>query len=521
VRIDRIRVLDPAGADANGNGVPDWVEARLGSENALLTTAGQSLVSPVCLEGIARDVASASLAANGQPVTPVASTDNRWFANVALPSDGNALPLVASFENGNLEQPHAVAWTPTNVLTGGLLTVRSGDSLRLTAFPGASPDSGAIAITGLKQAITTTADAPVVHTFERGNWALASNGATATQSSSYNGLAANLALDGNTSGNPYTNCAFTNSAANSWWQVDLGQNREVSRVTLFNRNDNVSLRVRLSNFRISVLDASNNEVIAQNFFEGSGNVDEAFSWDLPQTVTGRKVKVQLLGYNNMGDGYLTLAEVQVFPPELYTLAATHTDSNGTVTTGNMQVKVVSPDFGPVLMTRTDRWRDWTTNVPTSLPLEFDSRLKVAELTPVHGYYKLQAAAMTDKPVHVIARSEVAGSVAARGTVDPFLIGDPYDTGYVEILDTLADGVIYGRLSVVADRLPPGGYVEIQIWAGGAHFGSGATIKRLYASDFGANGVAYVDVYYPSKDALSSFCAYYRLKDANGNLLSGY
>ena len=75
--------------------------------------------------------------------------------------------------------------------------------------------------------------------------------------------------------------------------------------------------------------------------------------------------------------------------------------------------------------------------------------------------------------------------------------------------------------MVADRLPPGGYVEVQIWAGGAQFADGTTLKKLYASDFDANGQAYVLLYYPSQAAISSFCAYYRLYDGNGKLLSGH
>lgn len=516
VRIDRVRVLDTSGADANANGVPDWVEARLGTENGLLTTNNQSPVSPVCLEGVARSLAGASLTADGTPVTLEAGIDNRWFANVALPNDGTAKPITATFEDSWLEQNHAVAWTATNTLSGSTLTVRSGDSLRLTAFPGSTPDSGTVNITGAGAPVNTTADVPVVRTFEYKNFALAANGATATQSSNYTGpYGAANAIDGNIAGSSFTH---TNNVANSWWQVDLGQDRLVNRVVLFNREN---FQDRLSNFRVSVLNASNTEIAGQDFFAGTGNAGAGMTWDLPAAVTGRKVKITLLGNNNAGNGHLTLAEVQVFPPDQYTLAATHTDASSTVTTGSMQVKVVGADFGPALQTRSERWRDWQTQVPTALPLEWDAKMQVADLTPVNGYYKLKVAANTDQPVNIVARSQTAGTVAAKGTVDPFLIGDPYDTGYVEILDQLADGSLHGRISVVADRLPAGGYIEIQIWAGGAQFSNGTGLLKLYANAFDANGVAYVDLYYPSQAAISSFCAYYRLYNGNGQLLSGY
>lgn len=375
VRVDRLRIVEASGVDADSNGIADWVESRLGQENGLLTVATTSAVSPVCLEGTARNLADSTLAADSQPVAMTAGPDTRWFANAALPPDGTPRAIEATFENGWLVQNHAVAWTPTNVIAGGAITLRTGDSLRLTAFPGTVADSGTVVITGAGTAINTTADVPVARTF---------------------------------------------STAGT-----------------------------------------------------------------------------------------------------FTVNASHTDAASSVTTGSMTVKVVSANFGNPFLVRTERWRDWTTSVPATLPLEFDSRLKVAELSPVSGAYKLKVSTIADKPVHLFARSEAAGSVAARGTVDPYLIGDAYESGYVEVLDTLPGGVILGRISVVADRLPAGGYVEVQIWAGGAQFENGTGLIKLYANAFDANGVALVNVYYPSSAAISSFCAYYRLKDASGNLLSGY
>jgi hypothetical protein len=522
VRIDRIRVLDPSGADANANGIADWLEARLGTDNGLLTTAGFSKVSPVCLEGISRNIANSWLDFGGGVTQSMEQgPDHNWFANVALPSSGSALPLTAKFENGWLEQPHAVAWAPTNVLQQGAITIRDGDSLRLTGFPGATSDNGNVSITGAGATIATTADVPVVHTFTLTNWALAANGSTATHSATLLNAAASRAIDGELNGVFNSgSVTHTTDASNSWWQVDLGQDREVGRIVLWNRTD--SDGERLSNFRIALLDANGTEITGENFFpSGTGNAGASFIWEVPTPVQARKVKVSLNGLNNQGNGYLSLAEAQVYPPSTRTLTATHTDGNGAITTASTTVQIVKADFGAPLQVRSERWRDWLTRVPATLPLEWDSTLQVAPLTVSGDHHNLKVAAFSDKPVHLIARSETAGVVAAKGTVDPFLIGDPYDTGYVEILDTLPNGVVQGRISVVADRLPPGGYVEIQIWAGGAQFADGTTLKKLYASAFGPNGVAYVDLYYPSQAAVSSLCAYYRLKAADGTLLSGY
>jgi hypothetical protein len=671
IRIDRIRLLDAAGADVEVNGIADWLENRVAGLNGVLT-ASESPVSPACIEGRARDTSLSWLmnGTNRVPLTP--AIDDRWFANVDLPADGTAAPIEAFFEDGTFSMEAPVTWVPTNVLAGGSITVRSGDSLRLTAYPGSVADNGSVSISGSGAAVSTTANTPVARTFEIKNWALASNGATASQSSTACGGDASRAIDGNTDGNYNNNSiTHTDNGPNSWWQVDFGRTREVAQVVLWNRTDaecpprlsnyRISVRddsdneivgqnfytgsgfvdgnltwslpqavqarririsllgqnnqgngylslaevqvlpsnltnwalkangsdasqssiawggdaqraidgntdgnynnnsvthtdgsqnpwwqvdfgqtrqvarvvlwnrtdaecpPRLSNYRISVRDDADNEIVGQNFYTGSGFVDGNLTWALPQAVQARRIRISLLGVNNQGNGYLSLAEVQAFPPDnAVTLHATHTDANNVVRTGSLNVNIVSAGFGADFSVRTGRWRDWfLPGVKSELPLEFDYRLKVAALEPLNGGHKLQVATDSDEPVHVIARSSVASSVAAVGTVNPYLIGDPYDTGYVEILETLPGGVLYGRISVVADRLPPGGYVQIQIWAGGAQFANGTNLLNLTADKFDANGVAYVDIYYPSNAAISSFCAYYRLYDGSGNLLSGY
>ena len=127
----------------------------------------------------------------------------------------------------------------------------------------------------------------------------------------------------------------------------------------------------------------------------------------------------------------------------------------------------------------------------------------------------------DTPARVYARTSAAGPVAATGTVVPYAIGDVYDSGSVEILEAYADGTLRGRMAIVAPALPAGGYVQVSIWSGGAQFADGTTLATLHAADFDANGIATLDVFYPTAHAISSFCHYTRLYDANGTLLSGW
>ena len=98
------------------------------------------------------------------------------------------------------------------------------------------------------------------------NWAREA-GALASQSSTgYGGVAAR-AIDGNTSGDYNTSTiTHTLNQIGNWWQVDLGVDRQIDRVELFNWNKwGVAITSRLSNFRISVLDGAGNVVVSKDY----------------------------------------------------------------------------------------------------------------------------------------------------------------------------------------------------------------------------------------------------------------
>jgi hypothetical protein len=147
-------------------------------------------------------------------------------------------------------------------------------------------------------------------------------GKTATQSSTINGGVASRAVDGDTNGNWYANSVtHTNFDAQAWWQVDLGAVTDIGKVVLYNRTDGSS--DRLSNFDILV---SNNgtswQLVATS--TGAAPARSAFSLD----ASGRFIRVQLRGTN-----YLSLAEVQVFPPPNLAAGKTATQSS-TLNGGN-------------------------------------------------------------------------------------------------------------------------------------------------------------------------------------------
>jgi hypothetical protein len=100
---------------------------------------------------------------NGLPVQ--AAPDDRWYADVPL-SASQPTSVTAALENGGLTATRQVTWKPTNLLTTGSLSLRLGDSLRLTAFTGATATSTeTVALTVEGQTITLTADQPLVHAF--------------------------------------------------------------------------------------------------------------------------------------------------------------------------------------------------------------------------------------------------------------------------------------------------------------------------------------------------------------------
>ena len=58
-----------------------------------------------------------------------------------------------------------------------------------------------------------------------------------TQSSIYNGLGPELAIDGDFSGDGEWSCIHTQRQKQPWWQLDLGQNASIEKIVIWNRND--------------------------------------------------------------------------------------------------------------------------------------------------------------------------------------------------------------------------------------------------------------------------------------------
>jgi hypothetical protein len=174
LRLQSVRVQSALGTDGNNTGIKDWVEALVNSQSGLdgTNTTVTSLTSPYCLEGHDQYPGLMTINVSGSDdnipqVVPFNSPNGRWFANVPLGSDGNTLATV-SYQNGVKTQLRTLQWLPVNVLQGGNLTIRSGDSLNLIARPdaGNNRDKGTVQFTiGTNQYAPRKATAQMPHAF--------------------------------------------------------------------------------------------------------------------------------------------------------------------------------------------------------------------------------------------------------------------------------------------------------------------------------------------------------------------
>ena len=137
----------------------------------------------------------------------------------------------------------------------------------------------------------------------------------ATQSSQASSLAtAARAIDGVLAINSTSN-SQTQDQPSSWWQVALAQRCDIQEVRLHARVD--CLAETLGNFRVSVFDGAN-EVFGVDAYVGAGSVPigGVHVVAVPPGVRGDRVRIALLGLNNVGTGVLSLREVEVLAPQL-------------------------------------------------------------------------------------------------------------------------------------------------------------------------------------------------------------
>ncbi|WP_025741137.1 chondroitinase-B domain-containing protein [Aquimarina pacifica] len=131
---------------------------------------------------------------------------------------------------------------------------------------------------------------------------------TASQSSNYSSTLgqANLAIDGNTNGNwNGGSVTHTLSLTGSWWQVVLNQETNIGEIVIYNRIN--CCMDRLSNFTVTVINSSGNEVYTQTITE---TPNPSITIDA-NGAFGNTVKIT----TNLINTPLSLAEVEVYEGE--------------------------------------------------------------------------------------------------------------------------------------------------------------------------------------------------------------
>ena len=145
----------------------DCTPTQIRGQYSVTRPPAESLVSPVCLEGVA-------LAPELVALLPAAEArkgpDGTWFANVPLDPSGALTPVEVSFENGGLTENLEVRWAASNVLDWERerMRLRVGDALRLTVLPkGQEKEDGLGSILINGEILVEQVTEPVPHTFEK------------------------------------------------------------------------------------------------------------------------------------------------------------------------------------------------------------------------------------------------------------------------------------------------------------------------------------------------------------------
>jgi hypothetical protein len=203
------------------------------------------------------------------------------------------------------------SWSATGLPAG--LTINSGTGM-ISGTPGSATGSPfTVNVTVIDNVSATVSQNYLLTIDVPQSGTNLAQGKSATQSSTYTGFPASLAVDGNINGSAGAgSVTVTNFDANAWWQVDLGASATLNNIVVFNRTD--CCGSRLSDYWVFVSDTpfapTDTPATLQNraaTWSNHQTVSPLVLTQIPTTAQGRYLRVQLSGAN-----YLSLAEVQVY-----------------------------------------------------------------------------------------------------------------------------------------------------------------------------------------------------------------
>lgn len=128
IQIDGLVFGRTDGPDADENGIPDWMEARLQERNGIETAEYSSFTSPFSLEGRARY--PEFLSVDGSTLQALPAPEDRFHLEIPLNPDQATVTDLA-FENGGLSETASLVWDSFPIQAANEpLILRSNESLR-------------------------------------------------------------------------------------------------------------------------------------------------------------------------------------------------------------------------------------------------------------------------------------------------------------------------------------------------------------------------------------------------------
>ena len=184
LKIDAVRFGIPAPA---GEGEANWLENHINNIAGLITTPTSSKVSPVNIEGKSRYM---ELMRFNNTSRVYRGTFNQWYSDIPL-TYGVGTNLEIKYQGGLKTENLTITWDETNVLDGGEMIIRKGDSLLLNIISGnedSGIDSASVTVEG--EVFSVDPDTPKEHQFNTaGTFTI-----TGTQAAS-NGVISNGTID--------------------------------------------------------------------------------------------------------------------------------------------------------------------------------------------------------------------------------------------------------------------------------------------------------------------------------------
>ena len=187
----------------------------------------------------------------------------------------------------------------------------------------------------------------------------------------------------------------------------------------------------------------------------------------------------------------------------HTVTGTWIPARGTPQTRSISVRVVGHRFPEPPVCWVGKARDWDLPaVPDEALIEADAGLfcvPIATLPDGGRRYRLLANA--SDPFPVLSRLGPGGPVLDAVQAVGTQVAAGAETS-LAVVQVLPDGTRLVEMIVVADGLPPGAVLQLDILVGGVTFADGATTLRLTATDFDALGQCSVKFLWPAGTSTS-------------------